>query len=306
MNNLTKSSVSATQALEAQAPPLLYEMIRSFVSLSRTLNLSHSIAELGSTRQTVRRHISKLESLMGAELFAVDDRRYRLTDAGADMLPEAENILARCNVWARGQVLHQNGLPQYKGIFPTGGDFFQQQKPLSAVWESDRPLLAAAVTAWSMSRGELESPFFEAVRPFAMVYRSSPNGWLCVELGEKSSYVSWFGTANARSSIGRVLGDLPAGSDFSKLLSQPFYSIERERGMRVDHIATQVARTAETPPEQICYARLLLGCSFPDGSFALVSIVDRHNEIEIPGIEMARMSEEMVMDVSEVRLNLKH
>lgn len=306
MNSIVNSPVSAMAALEAQAPPLLYEMIRSFVTLARKLNLSHAVSEMGSTRQTVRRHISQLEEMMGAELFAVEDRRYQLTEAGNEMLPEAENILARCNVWVRGQVLHQNGMPQYKAIFPTGGDFYQQQKPVNIVWESQRPLLAAALKAWAMSGGALESPYFEDIRPFSMVYRNSPNGWVCVELGEKSSYVSWFGSANARSSIGRVLGDLPAGGDFARFVIQPFHSIERDRGVRVDHIATQVARAPGTPPEQICYARILLGCSFPDGSFALVAIVDRHNGIDIPGAPIAPMAEHFVMDADEFPLNQKH
>ena len=46
--------------------PLLFEMIRSFTTLAQTLNLSHAVAELNSTRQTVRRHISQLEALRSA------------------------------------------------------------------------------------------------------------------------------------------------------------------------------------------------------------------------------------------------
>jgi len=301
-----KTPVSATEALEAQAPALLYEMIRSFVTVARTLNLSHAIAELGSTRQTVRRHISQLEEMMGVDLFIVEDRRYRLTNAGTEALPEAENILARCNVWARGQVLHQDGMPLYKAVFPNGGNFYQQQKSAGVVWSSDRPLLAAALKAWSMAAGELHSPFFDAVRPYAMVYRNSPNGWVCVELGEKSSYVSWFGMDNARSSIGRVLGDLPAGNDFARMVSQPFYRIEREDNFRIDHIATQIPRKAGAAPEQICYARILLGCTFPDGSFALVSLIDRHNDIDISGGCIEKMADDLVMDVAEFEPNQKH
>ena len=41
----------------------------------------------------------------------------------------------------------------------------------------------------------------------------------------------------------------------------------------------------------ICFARLLLGCSFPDGSFAMVSMVDRSCEIDIPGLDPAVIAE---------------
>jgi biotin operon repressor len=295
-----------TQALGSQVPPLLYEMIRSFVTLARTLNLSHAVEELGSTRQTVRRHIAQLEEMKGAELFHVEERRYRLTAVGLETLPEAEHIIARCNVWARGQIAHQNGLRQYKSQLPDGGDFYQQQLPLSSIWTSDRPLMAAAHKAWTLAEGQLESPFFQSVRPYAMVYRSSPSGWICVELGEQSSYVTWFGLANARSSVGRVLAELPGGDDFARLLSMPFQDVERERNVRVDHIYTQLPRGPEGHPEQICYARLLLGCSFPDGSFALMSIVDRNNDIEIIGTPGRRMPDELVMDLDAIKLNQEH
>jgi biotin operon repressor len=285
----------ATQ--EQPAPPLLYEMVRSFVILSRTLNLSHAVEKLGSTRQTVRRHIQQLEALAGTEYFYVVDRRYQLTEAGLEALPEAENILARCNVWAKGQVRHKGGMPLFKQARPHGGCFLQQQKPLRTIWGSDRPLLAAALKAWTLAEGALESPHLSRVRPFAMVYRRSPNGWICVELGEQSSYASWFGTANARSSVGRVLGDLPGGSDFAKMVTLPFSLVEREGHPRLDHVYTQVPRTADAPPVQICYTRLLLGCHFPDGSFALVSMVDRHNDIDISGAPDGRMPEELVMSV---------
>jgi len=42
-------------------PPLLYEMVRSFTVLADTLNLSQAVRLLGSTRQTVRRHIAQIE-----------------------------------------------------------------------------------------------------------------------------------------------------------------------------------------------------------------------------------------------------
>ncbi len=306
MNKPMNISDSQSQALPTQAPPLLYEMIRSFVTLAKTLNLSHAVKELGSTRQTVRRHISQLEDMIGGALFIIDDRRYQLSESGHQVLPEAQDILARCNVWIRGQIVHQNGMPQYKIDFPNGGDFYQQQQPINLVWQSDRPLLAAALKAWTMANGSLESPFFKALRPYAMVFRNSPNGWVCVELGDRSSYVTWFGKASAQSSIGRVLSDLPGGPDFARLLSQPFHDVERDRSVRLDHIYTQIPRGAEHIPVQICYARLLLGCTFPDGSFALVSVVDRHNNISIVGTPGKQMPADLVMDIDTVSLNQEH
>ena len=85
------------------APALLFEMIRSFVTLAQTLNLSHAVAQLASTRQTVRRHIQQLEKAMGAPLFTIENRRYSLTKVGVEALPEAAISLigASCGWMAR-------------------------------------------------------------------------------------------------------------------------------------------------------------------------------------------------------------
>jgi hypothetical protein len=76
--------------------------------------------------------------------------------------------------------------------------------------------------------------------------------------------------------------------------------------MRVDQVYTQVPRGPDTAPVQICYTRLLLGSSFPDGSFALISVVDRHNDIDIQGTPGQKMPEELVMDIDAISLNQKH
>ena len=103
MNKSVDLEKTIRSAHESIPPALLFEMIRSFVSLAATLNLSHSVKQLGSTRQTVRRHISTLEEAMNAPLFSVNDRQYTLTDAGRNALPGAEDILARGITWLRGQ-----------------------------------------------------------------------------------------------------------------------------------------------------------------------------------------------------------
>ena len=55
-------------------------MLRAFDSLARTLNLSETAECLGVTRQTVRRHLSDLESHRGGALFTLNKQSYALTD----------------------------------------------------------------------------------------------------------------------------------------------------------------------------------------------------------------------------------
>lgn len=283
------------ERLDAAPPPLLYEMMRSFATLARTLNLSQAVEQLGSTRQTVRRHIASLEDAMGGMLFSNEDRRYQLTELGQQTLPEAQDILIRGSLWLGGQSFHTGGLPAYQLQLPNGDAFYQHQKSIGSIWKSDRNLLSAAVRYWAKSKGQLNSEDFAPVRDYVMIYRNSPNGWICVELGEKSSYVSWFGRENAQSSVGRVLGDMPGGDEFARLLNKPFHDVELEGGMRLDHIHTRIPRTATGATTPISYERLLLGGSFPDGSFALISVVDRHNGIDIDIPQEQQMPAELEM-----------
>ena len=226
---------------------LLHEMIRSFTTLARTLNLSHAVKELGSTRQTVRRHITLLEEAKGEQLFSVEERQYRLTEAGQRALPEALEILARGNSWLNNSLNHVDGLQHLSRKQPDGWSFWQQQRPVSEMWTSDRPLLRECLKAWALSEGQLEHEAMQHIRPYFMVFRDSPSGWICVELGDLSSYVSWFGWTNARSSIGRDVGKLPGGDDFARLVGMPFDEVFRTQNVRLDHVFTQIKRDPEGP-----------------------------------------------------------
>ena len=140
-------------AERANVPPaLLFEMIRSFVTLAATLNLSHAIKDLCSTRQTVRRHISTLEEAMGAPLFFVDDRQYFLTDAGNNALADAKDILARGTTWLRGQSSSIGHLQHLKAKVDDW-DFYQEQQPLGRIWSDNSLLLRETFRAWAMSAG---------------------------------------------------------------------------------------------------------------------------------------------------------
>lgn len=248
---------------ERAPPALLFEMMRSFVTLARTLNLSHAVKELRSTRQTLRRHISLLEEEMGAPLFDVDDRRYSLSETGENALPEAINLVARGTLWLRGTSRHQEGLSHVSLELPGGWSFHQQQHPLSEVWTGESVLMRETLRAWCMSGGRIEAPELAHVRPYLIVYRLSSTGWITVEFGEESFYVKWFGWAAARSSIGRTIGKLPGGAEFAQLLEQPFEEVTNSQSARLDHVSTQVPKGEEGKVTPVSYARLMIGGTVP-------------------------------------------
>lgn len=279
--------------------PLLFEMIRSFSTLARTLNLSHAVHELRSTRQTVRRHIDNLEEIKGEKLFELTNRQYGLTEAGRNALPEAEQILARGHAWLRGQLSSVDGMMRVSYKNSDGWAYHQQQQQISEVWSAESTLLRTAVACWGKSGGDLESEHMKAVRPYFLVYRDTPSGWICVEVGEQSFYSTWWGWAEARSSIGRSLGEFPGGEEFAKIMDAPLREIQINHSLRLDQVATRVPRVPGGEPVTICFQRLLMGARMPDGSFALVTVVDRAEKIAVSGLDQ-RWIDEMPTDAKVI------
>jgi hypothetical protein len=267
--------------------PLLFEMIRSFSALAKTLNLSHAVGELKSTRQTVRRHISNLEDIMGEKLFEVVDRQDVLTDYGRNALPEADQILARGHAWLRGQLGGVDGMMQVSFQGPDGWEFFQQQEKISEIWGAKSPLLRSAVSCWAKSGGELESEHMKPLRPYVLVYRETASGWICVEVGEKSFYSTWWGWAEARSSIGRSLGQFPGGEEFAKIMEAPYREVQENHSLRLDQVATRMPRVPGGPLLPVCFQRLLMGATMPDGSLAMITVVGRSEKISVDGLDQA-------------------
>lgn len=264
--------------------PLLFEMMRSFATLAATLNVSRAVEELGSTRQTLKRHISQLEDAFGGPLFDIRDRRYELTELGVAVLPDALDILARSKAWLSGQLSARNGLPCLHAHIGEW-QFHQQQQPMGKIWNSDDPLLAEVFRAWSLSEGQIEHPAFAHVRPFGIVYRQNEAGWICVEFGERSFYVGWFGADYAKSSIGRPIGKLPIGEEFGRMLDEAFYEVERMQATRLDHIFTLVPYGASGRLRPVAYQRLMMYGRFPDESPAVMSFVLPTRDVDIDGLD---------------------
>ncbi|KIN68310.1 putative transcriptional regulator, LysR family domain protein [Sulfitobacter donghicola DSW-25 = KCTC 12864 = JCM 14565] len=253
--------------------------------MARTLNLSKAVAELGSTRQTVRRHIDQLEEAMGFKLFEIEDRRYVLTEAGARALAPAQVLLDQGRVWYSGQFEYVGGMLKFSYESENGWIYHQQQQPVSTVWQLESDLLKAALKAWAASEGELESEVFAKVRPHIMVYRESTDGWIVVEVGEESFYSNWFGWAQARSSVGRNLTQLPGGDAVASLADAPFQDIRVSEGVRVDQVLTKLPSGADGGSfRPVVFDRLLMGLTLPDGSPVIVAVVDRACKVRISGM----------------------
>ena len=280
------SNHPAISEMPRNSPALLIEMMRSFSALARTLNLSQAVEELGSTRQTVRRHIAQLEEAMGEQLFEVQQRRYVLTERGERALTPAQVLLDQSLVWYRGQFEHVAGMLRFSYKADNGWIYHQQQQPMSVVWSCKSKLLRAALKAWTASEGQLESEEMAKVRPHIVVYRENADKWICVEVGEKSFYSAWFGWVRARSSVGRSLNEFPGGDAVASIADLPFQDVCEGHSVRLDQVLTELPMGGEDGPMRlIAFDRLLMGAQLPDGSPAIISVVDRACEIRISDID---------------------
>ncbi|CUH66358.1 HTH-type transcriptional activator AllS [Thalassovita gelatinovora] len=284
---------------EQKNHPLLFELLRSFTALAETLNLSRTVERMNSTRQTVRRHINILEELMGEQLFVMVDRQYQLTDAGRRCLREAEDIQARGVAWLNGEAGHIGGLFHIAKEEPGGWCYYLQQHPISEIWTGKTELLKQGIKCWSAAEGRIADKAFDPIRDNLMVFRKTAEDWICTAVGSQSSYATWYGWRWESSSIGRAVPALPGGAAHAVQLSQPFEDIRATRGLRYDHVHTYMNRGEDSVPEPISFKRLLLGCRYPDDSFAMASMVVRSYDLQIEGLSQDRietMPENQVME----------
>ncbi len=270
-----------------QNQAILHELLRSFTTLAETLNLSRAVEQLQTTRQTVRRHIRILEEARQAPLFVVQDRQYHLTEAGRQALPEALELLYRGENWLANRSHNINGLLHIRTAPTDAITYHLQQHPISRIWQSGPDILRDTLQAWAKAGGELEHPAMQPYRPYFMVYRWADPDWILTEIGDDSSFSSWFGWVHARSSIGRPLDRLPGGGSFASLLAKPLEDIHASHAVRLDHIHTLIPRAEGANPTPISFERLTLGCRYPDGSFAMVNLVWRTFALEIPNLPEA-------------------
>ena len=278
------------------------DMFHTFIALSQTQKMSETVSQLDITRQTVRRHIDTLEQAKGETLIAVKNHKYELTNAGRKFLPEVEDIVDQTESLLGGYQFKNviiDGLNRTTYKDDHGHDFHSQQHPLNRLWVDSPPLLQKSFLAWANSRFQIEDPQMQTVKPYMMIYRRNSEGWICTHIGEKSSYAVWFGWEWAKSGIGQLSSDDPAGRAFDKFATKAYSQLYRHGGIRLDHVFAQIPRRMGGKPEPVSFQKLLFSCVFPNYKQAIGLVVARTNNIEILGLEaenMPQMPEDLLME----------
>ena len=263
-------------------------MMRAFVALSRTLNLSKACEDLGATRQTVRRHITDLEEILGEPLFEVVDRQYQLTTYGREILEEANALLMRIDMWAGQSALKKNtdqGLEKLEFTDSDGNRFLSQQHAVSQIALSGLPIMKKSFVAWAKAETQIEHSAMEEIRPYTVLYRKGPSGWVFVEIGEKSAYSKWFGWAWSRSAIGKLISDDNLPDEYDEFAGGAYTRIYNEGGARLDHVYAQLPKDGETLMP-VTFQRLLLGGVFPDGTPGLILLGVLTEQVQIDALDV--------------------
>lgn len=276
-------------------------MLRAFVCLSDHLNLSRACEELGATRQTVRRHITDLETIKGAKLFELEDRQYRLSPFGRASLPGARAILRELDLWSGQSALTKDlsgGLESSQFTDADGRTFYSQQHPVSKIALNGLPLVRKALVAWGNAETQIEHKAMKEIRPYSILFRKGPSGWVFVDVGPESAYARWFGWAWSRSTIGKLMNEDEVGDEFNEFIAGAYSRIYHEGGVRFDHIFAYLSRDGGEPLPGT-FQRLLLGSVFPDGTPGLLVLAVITKQVEIDALDPADIPDlapELIMD----------
>jgi hypothetical protein len=276
-------------------------MLRAFVCMSRNLNLSKTCQELGATRQTVRRHLTDLERIKGEQLFQVTDRQYHLTPHGQACLDGANSLLLHLDTWSGESSLTKQfseGLESSRYVDAEGREFFSQQHSVSKIALNGLPLVKSAFVGWGKAETQIEHEAMESIRPYSVLYRKGPVGWVFVDIGSESAYAKWFGWTWSRSAIGKLINEDNVGDEFNEFISGAYSRIYDEGGVRLDHLFAHLPKDGGDPLP-VTFQRLLLGSVFPDGTPGLSVLAVITEQIEIDALDAEnrpKIPDDLIMD----------
>lgn len=280
-------------------PSATFDALKSFIVLAETRNLSETVRLLGLTRQTIRRHIKLLEELRGHRMFSLEAGAYRLTTAGMAEYQSARQIFDGIWSWSEGLASTNPFIELRRFEDADGRYFYSQQHGLRSLMSDGLDSQQQVFRAWTESRGEIDTVAFERVKPMLLLYREQFESWLCVHVGEHSAMAKWLGPVWAKSVIGSVLEQDPVANPSDEFVARAYQQVMQTGTCRYDHLAIRLPRGTDGVLEAINYRRMLLPCSFPDGSPALAVCSVFTNNIDtglIEGCKHEQMAETLVME----------
>lgn len=271
-------------------PSVMYEMLRSFVVVANTLNITRAVDILGVTRQTIRRHLDDLEQLLGFQLFTITSRQYQITRQGKQYLAGADNLLSDLENWIETGNSSNNTLKTIRDQNEDDSFFyFGQHHEFASIWKSGVPLLKMGITSWTESQGDVEHAAFGKIRPYLLMFRKNRDRWLCTYVGKQSSYATWLGLTWAKSAIGSSIEEDAANPQDSRFVIEAYDWVNDAGCPRYDHVYGSFKREEDGTSIPVSFQRIILPCTLPDGERVIGTLVARSNCIDIEGLEASQI-----------------
>jgi hypothetical protein len=190
------------------------------------------------------------------------------------------------------------GLEKLKFTDADGNVFHSQQHPVSQIALRGLPIMKKAFVAWGNAQTRIEHAAMEEIRPYTVIFRKGPSGWVFVHVGKESAYARWFGWAWSRSSIGKLISDDNLSDEYNEFSGGAYSRIYEEGGVRLDHKFAHLPKDGgELQPGS--FQRLLLGGVFPDGTPGLILLAAITTQIDIDALDEADLPQlpaHLVMD----------
>ncbi|MEM9332913.1 MAG: hypothetical protein AAGA53_16450, partial [Pseudomonadota bacterium] len=270
--------------LQKLLPSTFYEMMRSYIEFADKLNISEASANLAISRQTLKRHLTELQTLTGKTFFRSMGNKFELTEDGAAAKVEAKSLLVLTDKWVKRT--SASGLQFTQEVFSEEDKYlFVQDHPIIDVWHVAPPLLREGLSCWVNASGHLEHKAMNKIRPYLIVFREYEGAWMCFEIGEKSSIAEWLGWNWAKSAIGTFLDSDSVVSQNGREMTDAYDVAARSGGLCYEHICALLPKPDCEKLLHVNYQRLIFSCLLPNNEKVLASLVCRTNEVRINGID---------------------
>lgn len=241
---------------------LLYGYVRSFVRLAYLGDVREAALQLGTTRQSIKRHVLELENLLEAQLFETIGATSRLTNMGALWLPRAQEFFELA-----GAFLNRKGSNQ--------AQYRSTQLPLRMLLRdpSNSELLRSFALSWMQDGQSTRSRCYSSYKDHCILYERVAGSWQSREIGKNSAFSKRFGPNITKKSEKKKLSEMQTGSDLHDEISLLLDGVYTRGGLHFSEVACNLYNSAGTQREPVLYQRLLAELTDQDDRPVVASII---------------------------------
>jgi len=271
----------------------ILKAVFSFKRLAEMGSINRAAKALDVSRHTLRRHIQVLRRHTDDPLFELSGGVQQLTNGGRSLNERIDPLFRTVS-----QLLNEAASSENQDISTDDLKYFSQRHSLLDI-DANVPIISKAYKSWMSSEGRLNEEPLSLMRPWILTYRETKQGWICIHVGENSSYATWMGPDWAASAIGRSSDADEIGEKFSRTASEGYYNVMLWGSPLLEHVTTKIARNDTGKLEWVSYQRLLLPCILPEGDRVLASVAARTNNVLIKsqrGKKRIKMPADLLME----------